>query len=141
MTPEMVALARRNAAEAGATNVEFREGQIEAIPLPDDSVDVVISNCVINLSPDRPTVFAEMFRVVRAGGRIGISDIVAEDHLTAEQRVELGATVGCIIGAPSVGEYEAGLREAGFVDVTVTLTQDVGCGVHSAIIKAAKASD
>ena len=141
MTPEMVELARRNAEAAGATNVEFREGQIEAIPLSDDSVDVVISNCVINLSPDRPAVFAEMFRVVRPGGRIGISDIVTENHVTAEQRVERGATVGCIIGAPSIGEYEAGLREAGFVDVTVTFKQNVGCGVHSAIIKAAKASD
>jgi SAM-dependent methyltransferase len=141
MTPEMLALARRNAAEAGATNVEFLEGRIEAIPLPDRSVDVVISNCVINLSPDRPAVFAEMFRVVRPGGRIGISDIVAENHLTAEDRAELGASVGCIIGAPSVDEYESGLREAGFVDVSITFTQDVGGGVHSAIVKAIRATD
>jgi SAM-dependent methyltransferase len=141
MTPEMLALARRNAAEAGATNVEFLEGRIEEIPLPDQSVDVVISNCVINLSPDRPAVFAEMFRVVRPGGRIGISDIVAENYLTAEERAERGATVGCIIGAPSVDEYESGLREAGFVDVSVTFTQDVGGGVHSAIVKAARAND
>ena len=141
MTPEMLALARRNAAEAGATNVEFLEGRIEEIPLPDRSVDVVISNCVINLSPDRPAVFAEMFRVVRPGGRIGISDIVAENHLTADERAERGATVGCIIGAPSVDEYEDGLREAGFVEVSVTFTQDVGGGVHSAIVKATRATD
>ena len=99
---------------------------------------MVISNCVINLSPDRPAVFAEMFRVVRQGGRIGISDIVAEDHLTAVERAERGVCVGCITGTPSIGEYEAGLREAGFVDVSVTFTQDVGGGVHAAIVKATK---
>ena len=140
MTAEMLELARRNAAEAGATNVEFLEGQIEEIPLAAESVDVVISNCVINLSPDRPAVFAEMFRVLRHGGRIGISDIVAEDHLTAVERAERGVCVGCIAGTPAIGEYEAGLREAGFTDVSVTLTQDVGGGVHAAIVKATKPS-
>jgi arsenite methyltransferase len=138
MTPEMLALARRNATEAAATNVEFLEGHIEAIPLPDTSVDVVISNCVINLSPDKPAVFAEMHRVLRPGGRIGISDVVTDDHLTAEERLERGSYVGCIAGALPISEYESGLRDVGFVDVSVTLTNTVGDGVHSAIVKATK---
>ncbi len=138
MTPEMLALARRNATEAGATNVEFLEGHIEGIPLPDSSVDVIISNCVINLSPDKPAVFAEMFRVLRPGGRLGISDVVAEDRLSSEERHERGSFVGCIAGALPVSEYESGLRDAGFTDVAVTFTNSVGDGVHSAIIKAAK---
>jgi SAM-dependent methyltransferase len=140
MTPEMLALARRNAAQADATNVEFLEGQIEDIPLAAETVDVIISNCVINLSPDKPAVFAEMFRVLRPGGRIGVSDIVAEDHLTTVERAERGVCVGCIAGTPSIGEYTAGLRDAGFADVSVTLTQDVGGGVHAAIVKATKPS-
>src|SRR5215203_5863246 len=114
MTDEMLALARRNAAEAGATNVEFLKGQIEAIPLPAATVDVVISNCVINLSTDKPAVFAETFRVLRPGGRLGVTDVVAEDHLSAEDRAERGAWVGCIAGALSKAEYEAGLTAAGF---------------------------
>ncbi|HVM15731.1 MAG TPA: arsenite methyltransferase, partial [Egibacteraceae bacterium] len=105
MTDEMLDLARRNAAEAGATNVEFRKGEIEALPLPDASVDVVISNCVVNLSVDKPAVMAEMHRVLRPGGRIGISDVVAEDRLDAGARAERGSYVGCIAGALSVGEY------------------------------------
>jgi SAM-dependent methyltransferase len=137
-TPEMLELARRNAVEAGATNVEFLDGQIEAIPLPDASVDVVISNCVINLSPDKPAVFAETFRVLRPGGRIGVSDVVTEDRLTDDERMERGSYVGCIAGALPVSEYEQGLRDAGFVDVSITLTNEVGDGVHSAIVKATK---
>ena len=105
MTDEMLALAQRNAAEAGATNVEFLKGQIEAIPLPANSVDVVISNCVINLAADKPAVFREIARVLRPGGRIGVTDIVAEDHLSAEQRAERGSYVGCIAGALSFSEY------------------------------------
>lgn len=136
MTPEMLELARRNATEAGATNVEFLQGQIEAVPLPDRSVDVIISNCVINLSPDKPTVFAEMFRVLRPGGRIGISDVVTDDHLTAAERLERGSYVGCIAGALPIGEYERGLHDAGFVDVVITRTHTVGDGVHSAIVTA-----
>ena len=138
MTDEMLDLARRNAAEAGATNVEFLEGRMEAIPLPDASVDVVISNCVINLSPDKPAVFAEMQRVLRPGGRIGISDVVTEDRLTETERIERGSYVGCIAGALPLGEYEQGLRESGFVDVSITFTNEVGDGVHSAIVKATK---
>jgi arsenite methyltransferase len=141
MTEEMLALARRNAAEAGATNVEFLKGHIEAIPLPAATVDVVISNCVINLSVDKPAVFAETFRVLRPGGRLGVSDIVAEDRLSAAERAERGSYVGCIAGALSETEYEAGLAEAGFGDVSVTFTHQVGDGLHSAIIKATKPVD
>ena len=101
MTDEMLALAQRNAAEAGATNVEFLKGHIEAIPLPADSIDVVISNCVVNLAADKPAVFAEIARVLRPGGRIGISDIVADDALTPDERAERGSYVGCIAGALS----------------------------------------
>jgi SAM-dependent methyltransferase len=137
-TPEMLELARRNAGEAGVTNVEFLEGHIEAVPLADASIDVVISNCVINLSPDKPTVFAEMHRVLRPGGRIGISDVVTEDRLTAEERRERGSYVGCIAGALPVSEYSAGLRAAGFADVSIAFTNEISDGVHSAIVKATK---
>lgn len=138
MTPEMLTLARRNATEAGATNVEFLEGQIEHVPLPDASVDVIISNCVINLSPDKPAVFAEMYRVLRPGGRLGVSDVITDDHLTDTERLERGSFVGCIAGALAITQYENGLRDAGFTDVTITRTVTVGDGVHSAIIKATK---
>jgi arsenite methyltransferase len=141
MTPEMLDLARRNAAEAGATNVEFLHGQIEEVPLPDASVDVIISNCVVNLSPDKPAVFAEMHRVLRPGGRIGVSDVITDDDLSAEERLERGSYVGCIAGALPRGEYESGLRDAGFVDVTIAVTNTVGDGIHSAIIQAVKPSD
>lgn len=138
MTDEMLALARRNAAEAGATNVEFLKGTIEAIPLPADSIDVVISNCVVNLAADKPSVFREIARVLRPGGRVGISDVVADDSLTAEQRAERGSYVGCIAGALSFSEYASGLREVGLTDVSVTSTHLVGDGMHSAVIKAAR---
>jgi arsenite methyltransferase len=141
MTEEMLALARRNAAEAGATNVDFLKSQIEAVPLPAATVDVVISNCVVNLSTDKPAVFAETFRVLKPGGRIGITDVVAEDHLSVEERAERGAWVGCIAGALSRAEYEAGLAAAGFEQVSVTFTHQVGDGLHSAIIKATRPSD
>jgi SAM-dependent methyltransferase len=141
MTEEMLALARANAAEAGATNVDFLKGQIEAIPLPAETVDVVISNCVVNLSTDKPAVFAETFRVLRPGGRIGISDVVAEDRLSARERAERGAWVGCVAGALSRSEYEAGLAAAGFERVSVAFTHPVGDGLHSAIIKATKPAD
>jgi arsenite methyltransferase len=131
-------LARANARAAGAENVEFLQGQIEAIPLPDASVDVIISNCVINLSTDRPAVFAECSRVLRSGGRLGISDILAEDHLTADQQAERGAQAGCIAGAPCFTEYRDGLAQAGFTTITITPTHQVGDGVHSAIIRAVK---
>ena len=138
MTEEMLDLARANASAAGAGNVEFLLGHIEAIPLPDSSVDVIISNCVINLSTDRPAVFAESFRVLRPGGRLGITDIIAEDHLTEAQRLKHGAQPGCVAGAPSVTEYRDGLTQAGFTGITITPAQQAGDGVHSAIIRAVK---
>jgi SAM-dependent methyltransferase len=138
MTEEMLDLARANARAAGAENAEFLRGQIEAIPLPDRTVDVIISNCVINLSTDRAAVFAESFRVLRPGGRLGISDILADDHLTAAQRLERGGQVGCIAGAPSFAEYRDGLTRAGFTAISITPTYQVADGVHSAIIRAAR---
>lgn len=138
MTDEMLDLARANAAQAQATNVEFLKGTIEDVPLPDESVDVVISNCVINLSVDKPKVLTEMFRILAPGGRIGISDIVAEDHLTPSERAARGSYVGCIAGALSRTEYLDGLEAAGFVDVTVRFTHQTADGMHSAIVQATK---
>jgi arsenite methyltransferase len=140
MTDEMLALARRNARDTGVTNVHFLKGMIEAIPLPADSVDVVISNCVINLSTDKAAVLAEIGRVLRPGGRVGVSDVVAEDHLSAADRAERGSHVGCVAGALSRAEYVAGLEAAGFEDVGVTFTHEVADGMHGAIVKARKAA-
>lgn len=138
MTEEMLALARRNAAEAGATNVEFLKGRIEEIPLPAQTVDVVISNCVVNLSPDKGAVLSEVFRVLRPGGRLGISDVVAEDRLSPADRAERGDWAGCVAGALSVSEYQDALERAGFRDVSVTFTHEVRDGLHGALVKAAK---
>jgi arsenite methyltransferase len=139
MTDEMLALARRNAEEAGVDNAIFLKGVIEDIPLPAESVDVVISNCVINLSVDKPAVLTEMARVLKIGGRLGISDVIAEDRLTSAERAERGSYVGCIAGALSASEYEQGLEAAGFGDVSVTFTHEVANGMHGAIVKAVKA--
>lgn len=138
MTEEMLALARANAAKAGAGNVEFVRGTIEDIPLGDGAVDVVISNCVINLSTDKPAVLAEMFRVLTPGGRIGVSDVVAEDHLTPRERAERGSYVGCIAGALSRAEYLDGLTAAGFTDVEVSFTHEAAPGMHGAIVRATR---
>lgn len=138
MTDEMLELARANAAKAAATNVEFLKGAIEDLPLPDASVDVVISNCVINLSTDKPAVLAEMFRVLAPGGRIGISDVVAEDRLQPAERAERGSHVGCIAGALSRTEYLVGLSAAGFGEATVEFTHQVADGMHAATIRAIK---
>jgi SAM-dependent methyltransferase len=138
MTDEMLDLARRNAAKAGIGNVEFLKGHIEQIPLPDESVDVVISNCVINLSTDKAAVFSEMHRVLRPGGRIGISDVVAEDHLTRSDREARGSYVGCIAGSLSQTEYERGLADAGFRDASVLFTHEVADGMHGAFITASR---
>jgi arsenite methyltransferase len=136
MTDEMLGLARRNAADAGAENVEFLEGYIEDVPLPDASVDVIISNCVINLSADKHAVFEEMRRVLRPGGRIGISDVLASDDLSPSARAERGSLVGCIAGALSFDEYRSGLEGAGFVEIEIEPTHDVADGMHAAIVRA-----
>jgi arsenite methyltransferase len=138
MTEEMLALALENKAEAGATNVEFLKGYIEDIPLPAETIDVVISNCVINLSTDKQRVFAEIARVLTPGGRIGISDVVADDDLTPAQRAERGSYVGCIAGALSFAEYEQGLSAAGFTDISIASTGTSLDGIHNAIVKATK---
>lgn len=138
MTDEMLALARKHAAEAKVTNVDFRKGYIEDIPLDDAAVDVIISNCVINLSADKPAVFTEMFRVLRPGGRIGISDIVANDELSAAERLERGSWAGCIAGALSFSEYAQGFTDAGFVSVEITPTLEVADGMHAATVRAVK---
>ena len=141
MTDEMLALAQQNARDAGVANVHFLKGVIEQIPLPAWSVDVVISNCVINLSTDKPAVLTEIARVLKPGGRIGISDVVAEDHLTTEQRAERGSYIGCIAGALSKSEYEAGLEAAGFEQISVEFTHEVADGMHGAIVKAVKTTE
>ncbi|HET8598728.1 MAG TPA: arsenite methyltransferase [Segeticoccus sp.] len=138
MTDEMLALAEANKVKSGLDNVAFLKGTIEDVPLPDGSVDVVISNCVINLSTDKPAVVREMFRVLRPGGRIGISDVVAEDHLSPTDRAQRGSYVGCIAGALSRREYLQGLAEAGFEDAEVTFTHEAAPGMHSAIVRARK---
>jgi SAM-dependent methyltransferase len=138
MTDEMVNLARDNAAKAGTTNVEFIKGHIESIPLPGESVDVIISNCVINLSGNKAAVLAESFRVLRSGGRFGVSDILAEDHLTEADRTERGRHIGCIAGALSFHEYRDGLARAGFTGISIAPTHEVVAGMHSAIVRAVK---
>jgi SAM-dependent methyltransferase len=136
MTDEMLALARRNAAEAGAANVEFRKGTIESLPVADATVDVVISNCVINLAADKPAVFGEIARVLKPGGRVGVSDIVADDVLTPAEREARGSYAGCIAGALSFAEYRAGLEAAGLVDVRIDPTHAVADGMYGAIVHA-----
>jgi arsenite methyltransferase len=140
MTDEMLALACENAQAAKIRNAIFVKGVIEEIPLPADSIDVVISNCVVNLSTDKPAVLTEIARVLRPGGRIGISDVVAEDRLSPEGRAERGSYVGCIAGALSKGEYEAGLEAAGFEQISIEFTHQVADGMHGAIVKAVKTS-
>ncbi|MBL1076373.1 arsenite methyltransferase [Nocardia sp. 2] len=141
MTEEMLALAIANARKAEVTNIEFLKGTIESVPLPADTIDVIISNCVINLSTDKAAVFAESLRVLRPGGRFGVSDVVADDTLTPDQRAERGGYVACIAGALSFSEYREGLTTAGFTDVEITTTHDIGEGLHGAIIRATKPAD
>src|SRR3954464_2931566 len=141
MTDEMLELARANAARAGATNVEFRKGTIEELPFADGSVDVVISNCVVNLSTDKPAALAETFRVLTPGGRIGISDVVAADDVSLAERARRGSYVGCIAGALSRSEYLEGLAAAGFTDASVTFTHQVAPGLHDAIVRATKPAE
>ena len=139
MTDEMLDLAVRNAADAGVTNVEFVRGTIEAIPLPSSTIDVVISNCVINLAADKSAVFSEIARVLRPGGRVGVSDVVADDSFAPEDRAERGSFAGCIAGALSFSEYRVGLTAVGLTDVEVVPTHAVGDGMYAAIIRATKA--
>jgi arsenite methyltransferase len=140
MTDEMLALAARNAEEAGVRNAIFLRGTIENVPLPSASVDVVISNCVINLSTDKAAALAEIARVLKPGGRVGVSDVVAEDRLSPAERAERGSFVGCIAGALSISEYREGLAGAGLEDVTVELTHEVADGMHAAIVRAKRAT-
>ena len=138
MTDKMLALARANAAKAGARNVEFRKGEIEALPLPDASVDVVISNCVINLSTDKPRVLAEAFRVLRPGGRLGVSDVIADEGTDPAQLADAERWVGCLNGTLTQRRYSELLQAAGFAGISVTRTHEAGPGLHSAIIQATK---
>jgi arsenite methyltransferase len=138
MTDEMLELARANAQKAGATNVEFLKGLIEDVPLPDATVDVVISNCVINLSTDKSSVIREIARVLKPGGRVGVSDVVAADHLTPADRAARGSFVGCIAGALSFSEYGLLLTQAGLVDVVVDPTHELTDGMFGAIVHARK---
>ncbi|WP_226900353.1 GNAT family N-acetyltransferase [Nonomuraea phyllanthi] len=136
--PATVEPARRNAEQAGTSNVRFLHGTIEAIPLPGHAVDVVISNCVINLSDDKAAVLAEAFRVLRPGGRFGVSDVVTAQALDEQARQRAERRIGCAAGSLTVGEYRELLAAAGFVAVTITLTADHGDGVHSALVQAVK---
>ena len=138
MTDEMLELARRNAAEAGATNVEFLKGYIEEIPLPDDSVDVVISNCVINLSADKHQVIREAARVLRPGGRFAVSDVIADPDMDGATRADMQQWTGCIAGALTRSEFAVALHNAGLVDVEITETHRVHEHAGAAIIRARK---
>jgi arsenite methyltransferase len=135
---DMITLARDNAAQAGVDNAEFLFGHIEDVPLPEASVDVVISNCVINLSADKPSVLAEAFRVLRPGGRIGVSDIIASEGLASAQRAEAEQLTGCTTGTLTASEYRHLLLSAGFTHITVTPTSDAAPGLHSAIVQATR---
>ncbi|MEV4060391.1 GNAT family N-acetyltransferase [Nonomuraea dietziae] len=137
-SPDMLELARENAARAGVSNVEFLHGRIEAVPLPGHCVDAVISNCVINLSDDKPAVLAEAFRVLRPGGRFGVSDVVTDGPVDPVRRAAAEQRVGCVAGSLTVEEYRALLGQAGFVGIVLTFTADHGDGVRSAIVQARK---
>jgi len=138
MTPEMLALARRNAAAAGVANARFLEGEIERIPLPDASVDVVISNCVINLSADKPQVLREVARVLRPGGRLAVSDVVADEGMDAATRADMAAWTGCIAGALTRASYGTALSGAGLEELEIRETHRVHAHAGSAIIRARK---
>jgi arsenite methyltransferase len=141
MTGEMLALARRNAHEAGASNVDFLEGHIEEIPLADATVDVVISNCVVNLSADKPRVLHEAARVLRPGGRLAISDVVADAGMDERTRADMAAYTGCIAGALTRQDFERALAQAGLCDVEIVETHRVHDKAASAIIRARKPAD
>ena len=138
MTDEMLELARKNAADAGVENVEFLRGYIEEIPLPDASVDVVISNCVINLSGDKQKVLAEAARVLRPGGRFAVSDVIADADMSDETRADMAQWTGCIAGALTRGEFAAALEAAGLADIEIQETHRVHESAASAIVRARK---
>ena len=138
MTDEMLDLARANAAEAGVENVEFLKGYLEDMPLPDESVDVVISNCVINLSGDKPTVLREAFRVLRPGGRFAVSDVIAEPDMDEQTRADMRAWTGCIAGALTEEEFRSTLEAAGFIGIEIRATHRVGEHAGAAIVRARK---
>jgi SAM-dependent methyltransferase len=140
-SPDMLTLARANAEKAQITNARFLQGHIENIPLPDDHVDVIISNCVINLSGDKPRVLAEAFRVLKPGGRLGISDVTADESLDTAQLRLAEQQVGCLAGTITQAEYERVLVAAGFGNVTIISTNQAADGLHSAIIQATKPAD
>jgi SAM-dependent methyltransferase len=135
---DMLSLARANAAQADVTNARFLHGHIEDIPLPDGQIDVVISNCVINLSADKPRVLAEAFRVLRPGGRLGISDVTADEDTDPGQLTQAEQRAGCISGTITQPQYRDLLLAAGFTAITITSTNEAGTGLHSAIIQATK---
>jgi SAM-dependent methyltransferase len=138
MTPEMLELARANQRSAGITNAEFLEGRIESVPLPDASVDVVVSNCVINLSTDKRAVFAEAHRLLRPGGRLAVADVVADVAPDESLRADADAWASCIAGAVTRSRYAAGLTDAGFVDVEITDSHLVQDGFWSVFVRARK---
>ncbi|WP_131104008.1 arsenite methyltransferase [Ornithinimicrobium sufpigmenti] len=136
MTPEMLDLARRNAEAAGVDNVEFLQGYLEEVPLPDASVDVVISNCVINLAADKSVVLAEAARVLRPGGRFAVSDVVADEDMDEATRADMAQWTGCIAGALTQADFRSALLGAGFTDVEITPTHRVHSHASAAIIRA-----
>jgi arsenite methyltransferase len=138
MTDEMLELARANAEDAGVTNVEFLKGYIEDIPLPDATVDVVISNCVINLAADKAKVLAEAGRVLRPGGRFAVSDVIADPGMDAATRADMAAWTGCVAGALTEDEFRAKLADAGLIDVEIRETHRVHEHAGSAIVRARK---
>jgi ubiquinone/menaquinone biosynthesis C-methylase UbiE len=138
MTAEMLELARKNAADAGVDNVEFLEGYLEEIPLPDASIDVVLSNCVINLAADKGVVLREAARVLRPSGRFAVTDIVADTDLDEATRADMKQWAGCLAGALTEAEYRAALSDAGFVDVEVIETHRSDERAFAAIVKARK---
>ncbi len=138
MTDEMLELARANAREAGLDNVEFLKGVIEEIPLPDESVDVVISNCVINLSGDKAAVLREAARVLRPGGRFAVSDVIADEDMDAATRADMQAWTGCIAGALTERDFRAQLEAAGLEEVEIVETHRVHEHAGSAIVRARK---
>jgi arsenite methyltransferase len=141
MTDEMLELARENARKAGVRNVEFHKGYIEQIPLPDRSVDVVISNCVINLSHDKSKVLREVARVLRPGGRLAVSDVIADEGMDAATRADMQAYTGCIAGALTAREFHGALAQAGLTEIEIRPTHRVHEQAASAVVRARKPSE